>query len=116
MVRSAVGNGDDVENMLPLLLRARLQRDEVELDEALLELRLRDVASDLVKALLDLPLESALLEEDALALLELRHPLLRLAQQAAVSCKLASQHLVLFPQPLVLRVGCVHLAVLPELK
>ena len=103
-----------MEDMLPLLLRARLQRDEVELDEALLELRLRDVASDLVKALLDLPLESALLEEDALALLELRHPLLRLAQQAAVSCKLASQHLVLFPQPLVFRLGCVRLAELPE--
>ena len=108
MVRSAVGNGDDVENVLPLLLRARLQRDEVELDEALLELRLRHVASDLVEALL------VLLEEDALALLELRHPLLRLAQQAAVSCKLASQHLVLFPQPLVLRLGCVRLAELPE--
>ena len=60
MVRSAVGNGDDVENVLPLLLRARLQRDEVELDEALLELRLRHVASDLVEALL------VLLEEDAL--------------------------------------------------
>ena len=110
MVRSAVGNGDDVENMLPLLLRARLQRDEVELDEALLKLRLRHVASDLVEALL------VLLEEDALALLELRHPLLRDAQQAAVSCKLASQHLVLFPQPLVLRLGCVRLAVLPEQK
>ena len=108
MVRSAVGNGDDVENVLPLLLRARLQRDEVELDEALLKLRLRHVASDLVEALL------VLLEEDALALLELRHPLLRLAQQAAVSCKLASQHLVLFPQPLVLRLGCVRLAELPE--
>jgi len=110
MVRSAVGNGDDVEDVLPLLLRARLQRDEVELDEALLELRLRHVASDLVEALL------VLLEEDALALLELRHPLLREAQQAAVSCKLASQHLVLFPQPLVLRLGCVRLAELPELK